>query len=166
MKFYQKVVVQLQILKHQRHKVKNESSSNLSNEDSQAIKKLEDYLSKGYLTKEEFEKKKNEILSKSGNNSKSESPSYQTKSEPPKVQTKNESSGSNLSNEDSQAIKKLEEYLSKGYLTKEEFEKKKNEILSKSGGSTPNSQTPKSQTKNESSGSNLSNEDSQAIKKF
>ena len=32
---------------------------------------------------------------------------------------------------DKTAIKKLEEYLSKGYLTKEEFEKKKNDIINK-----------------------------------
>ena len=36
----------------------------MNSEDQQAIKKLEDYLNKGYLTKEEFETKKNSILSK------------------------------------------------------------------------------------------------------
>ena len=42
----------------------NSYYANLSEEDKQAIKKLEDYVNKGYLTKEEYETKKNKILSK------------------------------------------------------------------------------------------------------
>jgi predicted Zn-dependent peptidase len=36
----------------------------MNKEDENAIQKLSDYLKKGYLTQEEFDKKKNDIMSK------------------------------------------------------------------------------------------------------
>jgi len=99
---------------------------------------LEDYLLKGYINEEEFQVKKNVIVGTS-------------KPETPKQETSSPSNGDSLSDDQKNQLKKLEEYLSKGYINEEEFQTKKKTITGGNNSSSSSMSSSSKESKDDSS---------------
>jgi len=133
-----------EITKNDAHIIK---ASELSEEAKEQIKTLDDFLSKGYLTQDEYNTKKKSVIESSKqpdeNTKQTDSPTtelqkldeylkkgYLTKEEyEMKKKSLDTTPNSNYSDDQKEQLKKLEEYRQKGYINDQEFETKKKEIV-------------------------------------